>query len=161
MYIFIYQNRKKNNEIEKMIFIDEINKILLKKKIRNENFPSEISENIVKFFLLKKYKISACWDTESGDVDFMKHKIEVKGFMSTGPTSFGPKEQWDWIYFVDARDTLHKIYKIYEIKLSNSNSVFLNMKMNKNETFEEQCKQKRRPRISFFEIKIFDLFYLQ
>ncbi len=137
---------------EKYIFNNEINKMLSNKKLRNENFPSEISENIVKFALYKKYGIFGTWDTLCGDLMLLDKKIEVKGFMSDGPASFGPTEKWDWIYFVDARQTLNEIYTVYEFKISNVNNIWQNLKMNKNETYNEQCNQKRRPRITFKEL---------
>lgn len=78
-------------------------------------------------------------------------QLEVKGFMSTGPLSFGPKEPWDYIYFVDALRTLDKYYKVYEIK--NSNLDFHCLKVSKSETFGDQCIQGRRPRFTFNSIK--------
>lgn len=138
---------------DKLFFNEEINKRLTYKKIRNENLPSEISENLVKFAIFKKYGIMGCWDTDRGDLVVLSKKIEIKGFMSDGPSSFGPTENWDWIYFVDAKKTLNKRYKIYEFKMSNSNSLWYNLKMNKNETYLDQCNQKRRPRTTFHEIQ--------
>lgn len=48
---------------------------------------------------------------------------------------------------------LENKFKIYKIKLSSDSEEFKNLKVNKFQTFEEQCKQKRRPRLSFKEIK--------
>jgi len=137
----------------KLLFNKKINKKLSKKKIRNENFPSEISENIVKFSILKCRHIMACWDTDAGDLLLLDKKIEVKGFMSSGPSSFGPTENWHWIYFVDCKDTLKKNFKVYEIKLSNKDEIWKNIKVNKTDTFYKQCCEKRRPRLCFDEIK--------
>lgn len=112
-------------------YIEDFNKQLSKKKIRNENFPSDISENIAKFAIYNKYGIMPCWDTNKGDLIINKKgvfkQIEVKGFMSDGPTSFGPTEDWDWIYFVDGKNTLNCIFKVYEIKLSNKSEIFRNI----------------------------------
>lgn len=69
---------------KKLIFNQKINCELSNRKIRNENFPSEISENIVKFCIWKKYHIMCCWDTLCGDLEVMNLRIEVKGFMSSG-----------------------------------------------------------------------------
>jgi hypothetical protein len=115
------------NYNKNMVFIEHINKQLSIKKCRNENFPSHISENIVKFVLCKKYNIMPLWDTKSGDLELCNKKLEVKAFMSVGPTSFGPKENWDYIYFVDAMDTKNLNYKVYEIKLSNCSSTWKNI----------------------------------
>ena len=51
---------------ENLTFIKTFNELLSKKKIRNENFPSHISENIAKFAISKKYNIMPNWDTDKG-----------------------------------------------------------------------------------------------
>ena len=137
---------------EKIQFNIEINNKLKNKKLRNENFPSEISENIVKFALLKKYKICPNWDTSSGDLELLNKKLEVKGFMSEGPSSFGPSEKWNYIYFVDCKKHFNKFFIVYEIKLSNDHNIWKNLKINSSQTFSDQCLQKRRPRITFDQI---------
>jgi hypothetical protein len=142
--------------IEVCQLYDEINIHLNKKKCRKPNFPSEISENLVKFAFQRKYNITPCWDTKKGDLiinllNFNK-RLEIKGFTSFGPSSFGPTESWDYIYFVDAMDIMNKNFKIYEIRLSQNNKVWKNLKMNTKETYEDQCLQKRRPRICFNEL---------
>ena len=73
------------------------------------------------------------WDTNEGDLIILNKKIEVKGFMSTGPLSFGPSEKWSLLYFVNAIDFQNKNFKIYEVKLSNNNTLWSNIKINKNE----------------------------
>lgn len=120
-----------NNLIDKyneyINFLKDINKLLSYKKIRLPNYPSDISENIVKFVLLKKYKICGNWDTKSGDLYLLDKIIEIKGFSSEGPSSFGPTEKWDWLYFIDCKDTLNKNFKVYEIKLSNTSNIWKNI----------------------------------
>ena len=138
------------------ILVDSINKQLKKKKIRHTNFPSEISENIAKFAICKKYKVMPTWDTERGDLYIqnpINKQIEVKGFMSFGPSSFGPTERWDWIYFVDCIHTLKKNFRVYEIKLSNTDLIWRSIKVNKTQTYGDQCDEKRRPRIGFHHIQ--------
>jgi hypothetical protein len=120
-------NNLLDNYIDNFNKLKEINKKLSNKKCRNENFPSHISENIAKFAIYKKYGIMPNWDTEKGDLVILEKQIEVKGFMSDGPSSFGPTENWNWIYFVDAKDFLKKNFKIYEIKLSNKNNIWKNI----------------------------------
>ena len=70
--------------------IKKLNEKLSKRKIRNPNFPSEISENIVRIILKNKCGIDTTWD--SPDLRHNGKKIEVKAFSSKGPTSFGPTE---------------------------------------------------------------------
>lgn len=135
------------------------NKKLKNKKIRLSNFPSHISENIAKFAICHKYKIMPLWDTDKGDLIIKKNnifrRIEVKGSinLNNGPCTFGPKEEWDCIYFIDGLEFEKDIYKIYECKLSNKSDIWKNIKVNKTQTYEEQCLQKRRPRITFAELQ--------
>jgi len=126
-----------------------MNDLLSEKKKRIDNFPSDISENMVKFALLKKYKVMPCWDTDKGDLVINKGTIfircEIKAFQK-GPSSFGPTEKWDWLYFVDATNTLEMRYKIYEIKMSNTNETFRSIKVNKTQTFGTFADSGKRPR---------------
>ena len=142
-----------NEHTRRFMFDCKINKNLKKKKIRHANFPSHISENIVKFVLFRKYKIMPTWDTQKGDLEFMHMKVEVKAFSSKGPTSFGPLEEWDRIYFVDATQFHQSKFKVYECNLKNTSCAWQQLRINKNETYGDQCKQKRRPRLHFNEIR--------
>lgn len=156
-YTFDILNRCLDQYISNLKFNNEINSLLSQRKRRNENFPSDISENIVKFIVSRIYKIMPSWDTDIGDLIINKNsirkiQIEVKAFMSSGPSSFGPTEKWDWIYFVDGQDVKNKKFKIYEVKLSNKNEIFRNIKISKNETYGVIADSGRRPRGSFYNI---------
>lgn len=137
-------------------FIKSVNEQLSKKKLRNGNFPSNISENIVKFAINKYYGIMPCWDTDSGDLVLNKgnvfRQIEIKGFMSTGPSSFGPTEKWDILYFVDVIDLQNKKCKVFEINLSNKSDKFRQVKISKKETFGMIADTGRRPRAQFYSV---------
>jgi hypothetical protein len=154
-YKILYQFLDKYIEYNK--FIDQLNLLLNYKKIRHNNFPSEISENIVKYIIYKKYNIMPILDSLStGDLILkfnnkyiQNKKIEIKTFSSIGPISFGPTESSDWIYFVDCTEYNKYIFKIYELKISNKDTIWLNILINKQQTFFDQIKQKRRPRIKF------------
>lgn len=126
------------------------------KKERNENFPSVVSENIAKFAIFKKYKIMPTWETNQGDLIINKlgytRKLEIKAFSSNGPSSFGPTENWDSLYFVDAKDTLNMYFKVYEINLSNKSNIFRNVKLTQIETFGEIADSGKRPRGCFYTI---------
>ena len=70
-------------------------------------------------------------ETKKGDIVINKlhnnKQFEIKAFISLGPSSFAPKENWDWLYFVDTTNTLNYTFKVYEIKLSNKSSNFRNI----------------------------------
>ena len=128
---------KKYNE--HLDWIKNMNENMKKKKIRNEIFPSHISENISKYAICKKYNIMTNWDCK-GDLVMLNKQIEVKGFMSTGPLSFGPKEPWDYIYFVDALRTSDNYYKVYEIKLSNISKEWRDIVISGEDVNYEDCE---------------------
>lgn len=141
---------------------NKINTYPLFRKIRHSNFPSDITENIVRKVLQKIYSYPVYWNIQKGDLEIRTGskviKCEVKGSLDLrhgGPSSFGPKEKWDRLYFVDCRLFRENKFKVYEVKLSNKSKYWKNMKMNKTkrESFEDQCKQGRRPRITFTSIK--------
>jgi hypothetical protein len=150
-YTFTILNRCLNKYISDLKFNDEINLLMSQKKRRNENFPSDISENITKFAIYKKYKIMPSWDTNKGDIIINKKnifkQIEVKGFISSGPSSFGPTETWDLIYFVDGLNVRNKIFKVYEIKLSNKSKIWRSIKINEKETYGEIADKNMRGKL--------------
>ena len=115
------------------------------RKIRNPNFPSPISENIVKFAIREKYGVCPSWNTESGDLEFAGKRIEVKGFSSDGPISFGPTQRWDILYLVDCRNYNKMLFSVIEIRLTNFDvrSLVLNSKNGK--TYGDYCDVGKRP----------------
>lgn len=117
----------------------------LNDNIRRPNFPEDISENIVRFHIGD----TCAWRDGPGDL-YCSHngKIEVKCFTSDGPISFGPKEDWDELYVVDAREFYRDKYTIHRIKCSSNDPDWMLMSVNNKQTFRDQIKQKRRPRMS-------------
>lgn len=153
-YTFTILNRCLDKYISDLKFNTEINMLMSQKRRRNENFPSDISENIVKFVIFHKYHIMPCWDTKKGDIIIHKKdifkQIEVKGFMSLGPSSFGPNESWDLIYFVDGQDIINKNVKVYQVNLSNKR--FRTIHISNKETYGAIADSGRRPRGCFYTI---------
>ena len=135
------------------------NKIYSKheKTARLPNFPEDVSENIVRQYIIQKEHINCIWNTKIGDLEKVfeesRKKVEVKCFASIGPTSFGPTETWDELYFLDATDFMNDNIKIYKISLSSDSLTFKNIKINKLQTYDDQCVEKRRPRICFDQIQ--------
>ena len=141
-----YKNRAK--------VVDETNKNNKGKRLRHDNFYSDVSENIAKFALHKFIKVWVSWNTKVGDLCMFGHKIEVKGFISNGPCSFGPRETWDKIIFVDARDFRNNHVKVYLFHLSDSHEEWNNIRMNRtrNTRMLTQRRQGIRPRIIFDDL---------
>ena len=131
-------------------------KICKKYKLRAPNFPEGISENIIKYYIIN-VENKRCINADVGDLCKIEEgcisKIEVKCFTSTGPTSFGPTEDWDELYFLDALNFNKNMYKIYKISMKNTDRRFQNMKVNKKETYRDQCIVGKRPRLGFDMLK--------
>ncbi len=123
-------------------------------KYRLPNFPEDISENIAKQIIQFAEGKTCRRLKNGGDLkDEQDRKIEVKCFTSTGPSSFGPKECWDVLYFLDGCDYRNKNFKLYKVDCSNEHDTIQQIRVNKKETYGSQCQQGRRPRICFQEIK--------
>jgi hypothetical protein len=144
---------------------------------RNQNFESELSENIALHLIRRIRNVDVQWSKDHknhvGDL-FIKdayipvdlvvnaddtvrvdihrpvnEKIEIKAYTSTGPSSFGPNEQWHSLYFLDCRayDQFH--FKLYQIRLSNRDDTWRRLRFNSKETFDTIAKSGKRPRLSF------------
>jgi len=122
--------------------------------IRNPTMPEHISENVAKF-IIRRHDPTSKWTkgTElktKGDLISEKEgQQEVKCFTSDGPPSFGPTEAWDTLYFLDARDWLNSRFILWRVPHKNDSVIWKNLQVNKTQTFEDQCKQGRRPRLSW------------
>jgi len=124
-------------------------------KFRLPSIPEDISENIIKFILHKTSDNTSKWSSSSGDlISSIEGIQECKSFTSCGPCSFTPSSIWDVIYFLDARKWLDNKYILYKISLSNSSDIWKNIKINKKQTFNDQCMQGRRPRINWDSLYI-------
>ena len=133
--------------------------------IRHQNPPEDITENMAKFTINNHDNDPSCKWAKSikingkklnGDLYSDKYPIdslpEVKAFTSDGPSSFGPKKKFGVIYFLDMRDWLNDTFILWKLNLSNDSPEWKHIKMNKTQTHEEQCKEGRRPHISWDNI---------
>lgn len=122
-------------------------------KIRLPSIPEDISENIIKNIIRNKLNDKTSrWDCKQGDLESKKEgKQECKCFTSNGPLSFTPSSDWDVIYFLDARNWLKKdsLFVLYRIPLKRTSTEWKNINTSKTQTFEDQTKQGRRPRINW------------
>lgn len=129
--------------------------------IRHQNPPEDITENIAKFVIQNHDNDLSCKWAKSvglnGDLCSSKYPIdfppEVKAFTSDGPLSFGPDKKFGVIYFVNMIDifTQGKL-SVWKVNLTSESPIWKETKMNKEQTFEDQCKQGRRPRITWFSL---------
>ena len=130
------------------------------KKYRRANFPSEISENIVKFAYHKRYGVLPTWNTSKGDLQVFDDKghgapkmLESKAFIGDGPSSFGPSKKWDKIYFVNCKRFRERIFTVYEINLSSESDKWRSLRMRKTDfrTFGDiqDCNERGNLRASF------------
>lgn len=124
-----------------------------------------VTENIARFAYYKHTNKLLDWNMDkkniSGDLcDTTGKKYEVKSVSYSedrlpGPTSFSPKSSWDELLFVIRTPDLKLM--VYNFYFSSADPRWKAMKMSKEMTFEQQCKQGRRPRIVWTEIaKYFD-----
>jgi hypothetical protein len=120
-------------------------------KVRLPSIPEDISENLLKFVLRNHLNDpTSRWDCKKGDLFSQKEgKQESKCFTSEGPPSFTPSSEWDVIYFVDAREWLADKFVVYRIPLKRTSDEWKNIKISKTQTYEDQAKQGRRPRITW------------
>lgn len=120
-------------------------------KVRLSSIPEDITENIVKQIIHNKLNDkTSSWGCKTGDLLSQKEgKQEVKCFTSDGPLSFTPSSHWDVLYFLDARNWLNNIFILYKVPLKIISNEWKNIKISERQTFEDQTKQGRRPRISW------------
>jgi hypothetical protein len=119
-------------------------------QVRKPNMPEYLTENMIRLIIINYLGDKTCRKGEVGDLYSDIEGIqECKTFSSDGPISFGPTEKWDVIYFFDARDWLKDHFVLYQLKEKNDSPIFQHIKVNKKETFADQCNQQRRPRIGW------------
>lgn len=117
---------------------------------RFPSIPEDISENIIKFIIHKTGDKTSNWNCGRGDLySSIEGKQECKCFTSDGPPSFTPSSEWDVIYFLDARSWLNDKFVLYRVNLKRDSDEWKKIKMSKSQTFDDQCKQGRRPRITW------------
>lgn len=120
--------------------------------IRLPGIPEDISENIIKFAIHKNRDTTSTWDCKGDLFSRDEGKQECKCFTSTGPLSFTPSSGWDIIYFMDATKCKEDKYTIYKLPWKMESNEWKRIKISNTQTFEDQCKQGRRPRITWMSL---------
>ncbi len=131
-------------------------------KIRHQNTPEDITENITKFIIRKFENDDTCvWckgiDKKyglTGDLYSNKYEvpIEVKSFTSSGPSQFGPDKKFSVLYFLDLRKWLNDEIVLWKANVNHMSDEFKNIKVNKTQTMGDQLLEGRRPHISWDHI---------
>ena len=117
------------------------------KLIRNPNFPSELSENLVKLVWEKRLNKKIEWKIGSDLLIDKQQKHEVKCFVS-GPSSFSPILTFKSIFFLDASYSHEGIFILYHINCNGE--MFSKLNCTLSETFLDFQLKKKRPRCCFF-----------
>jgi hypothetical protein len=127
-------------------------KLLQEYGLRRPPFPEGLSETLAGICLSKYYnrKISKALTGDLIDEE-TKYKYEIKCFSSTGPSSFGPDEEWNSLVFVDFMDYMNGNFIVYEFPYSNDSNEIQSLLLSKKETYKDHCKNGRRPHICFNE----------
>jgi hypothetical protein len=141
-----------NMQIEQFFKLNNI-KNEYKIRIRNQNFPEDVSENIIKFIVRTFDNDPTCYWNGKKDLHSYKGNVECKCFTTDGPISFSPSSGWDIIYFLDATKWSEKKFKLYKCCLKNTSKEWKNIKVNRTDTFIQHCQQGRRPHISWSSLQ--------
>ena len=120
-------------------------------KVRLPSIPEDISENIIKQIIHNKLNDkTSIWNCKTGDLHSqIENKQECKCFTSDAPLSFTPSSDWNVIYFLDARNWLNDKFILYKFSYARTSIEWKNIKVSKTQTFIDQTKQGRRPRITW------------
>ena len=143
---------KSDRELLKNLYSDwkKLNDRLKAISTRGINLPEAISENAFALFFpdcfrvvsLKGMKCSFdCINVKTGS------RLQIKASsVISDLTSFGPRSEWDELFFLDFSngDGSFKAYKI------EPDWIYKHM-VNKNQSFQQQQEENRRPRFSIIE----------
>lgn len=122
---------------------------------RKVNIPEVLSEGMFCVFSKSvrfQRKIKGVGKVSFDTIDLKKERLEqIKACsIEKDLTSFGPKSEWDDLYFMDFyRDgKLDGSFDVYLIP----NKLIYSNKVNKGQTLKQQQAEKRRPRMSIKEV---------
>jgi hypothetical protein len=140
---------KNDQQTLREIYFDwkKLNDALKKISTRGINIPDTLTENAFCLFFPDHVRITRlgnercsfdCLNTKTGS------KVQIKAAsISPDLSSFGPKSEYDKLYFLDFSSG-DGSFKVYDIPIN----IIKNTMVNKNQTFEQQQSEKRRPRFS-------------
>jgi hypothetical protein len=148
-------NKNDGKEFKRLFDLWKELNVGLKKYGRGVNIPEVISEGMFCIFsgsvrYVKKIKGvgKVSFDTISTDTS-RREQIKATS-INNDLTSFGPKTEWDDLYFIDFYKD-GKLDGTFDVYLIPNNLIYSN-KVNKGQTMKQQQKERRRPRMSLKEI---------
>lgn len=123
------------------------------RRVRQANFPECVSEYVV-YRVLHHADDQVCREVTVGDLTLANAKLEVK-CTQRGPISFGPTEAWEKLYILQVkRVNADYAFDLYCIDLPNTSAEWKAVKVSRRQTFEDQAKQGRRPRIQLSQLLV-------
>ncbi|MBT3539259.1 Bsp6I family type II restriction endonuclease [Candidatus Parcubacteria bacterium] len=123
----------------------------LKKYGRGVNIPEVISEGMFCVFsgsvrYVKKIKGVGKVSFDTINIEKSRREQIKATSIDSDLTSFGPKTEWDDLYFIDFYKD-GKLDGTFDLYLVPNNLIYSN-KVNKGQTMKQQQNEKRRPRMS-------------
>jgi len=121
------------------------------------NFPESLSEAmfcLIMGFGRVTYGVKGAVSSFDAYDFSSEERVQIKAAASTGPSSFGPRSEYDSIYFVYLREMAESKknkrnfsgkYEIYKLDTNIFPDLILNKR--KNETFKDQQNLGKRPRL--------------
>ena len=136
----------------------DINEINLTYNVRRANIPELLTEGICSALWgwartnakqIKGLSSSSCdlIDIKAGKTIQVKACSSLREDDKVGPSSFGPDSHWDCLIFIHI-DCSNDIAFFYDL----SNEDYLNWKVSKKETFQEQANAGKRPRLNLLDL---------
>ncbi len=121
----------------------ELNATIKEDYSRGINLPEAITEPICCY--VNDYELSLGAGSEDAINTKNNNQVQIKATSNWNSdlTSFGPESKFDELHFVRLNQSEDKMY-LYEIPINELKT----LKVNKNDTFEEQQRAGRRPRFS-------------
>jgi len=150
-----YLDKNDGKEFKKLFDLWKKLNLGLKKYGRGVNIPEVISEGMFCVFsgsvrYVKKIKGIGKVSFDTININKSRREQIKATSIDNDVTSFGPRTEWDDLYFVDFYNT-GKLDGTFNVYLIPNNIIYSNQ-VNKRQTMKQQQEEKRRPRMSIKEI---------
>jgi len=115
--------------------------------IRRSGLCMELSESMVKFSI-QSAGDKTCRKANKGDLfSDVEGQQEVKSITAIdSPTSFGPNQHWNVIYFLDASEWKNNNFTIWRVPIPNTHEFWKTLPVSKKQTKGDFSEAGKRPR---------------